>query len=148
MKGGKLSKFSLLNAKASTLNELSDFYMRCGYGGDFSPNDEVFYAKDGNQFIAVVRLALEEGIYILRGMQVLPCLRGNKIGVQLLSYMMENLPAQGRTLFCLPHSHLTAFYERAGFIIAEPKAVPDFLLIRRANYAKKGLNIELMVCSS
>ncbi|GLS91418.1 hypothetical protein GCM10007916_24870 [Psychromonas marina] len=141
-----MASLTFLKAKANALNELSDFYLQCGYGGDVSPADEVFYVMDENKLVAVLRLALEEGVCILRGMQVLPCLRGNNLGRQLLSYMIENLPAQHPAVFCLPHQHLTRFYQHAGFMIATPKTVPNFLIARRAKYIKKGLNIEMMVC--
>jgi len=135
----------LLKCKASELNELSDFYVKCGYGGTFDGSDDVFYVVENDRLSGVVRIALENGILILRGMQVLPTLRGKQIGRKLLRYMVDNISLIKAPCYCLPHNHLIRFYGDAGFIIAEPIDVPDFLIKRQLKYTKQGLNIEVMV---
>ena len=135
----------LFKCKASELNELSDFYVKCGYGGTFSGSDDVFYVVENDRLSGVVRIALENGILILRGMQVLPTLRGKQIGRKLLSYMVDNISQIKAPCYCLPHDHLARFYGDAGFIMADPKDVPEFLIKRQLKYTEQGLNIDLMV---
>ncbi|MFT6925202.1 MAG: GNAT superfamily N-acetyltransferase [Psychromonas sp.] len=135
----------LFKTKASELSELSDFYVKCGYGGTFDGSDDVFYAVEDNCIFAVVRIALEYGVLVLRGMQVLPTLRGQKIGRKLLSYTSDHIAQIKAPCYCLAHHHLVRFYGDAGFIIAEPKDVPEFLIKRKLKYVQQGLNIDLMV---
>lgn len=137
----------LLKAKAYELKKLADFYAVCGYGGTFNSDDTVFYILQDNKLCAVVRIASEQGIPVLRGMQVLPHLRGQHIGKKLLKYMMSKLSPNQLPCYCLPHSHLINFYGEAGFVIAEPSNTPEFLIKRKQSYLQQGLKIELMVKS-
>ena len=134
-----------LNTKACTLNELPDFYFKCGYGGTFDGSDDVFYAVEDTKVIGVVRIAQEHGAFILRGMQVLPKFRGKHIGRKLLSYMVEQISQFNAPCYCLPHNHLAQFYGEAGFINAEPTDVPEFLIKRKLKYEAQGLSIDLLV---
>ena len=134
-----------LNTKASTLNELPDFYLKCGYGGTFDRTDDVFYAIEGDHIFGVVRISQEHGAFVLRGMQVLPEFRGKHIGRKLLSYMVEQISQINAPCYCLPHNHLAQFYGKAGFINAEPTDVPEFLIKRKLKYEAQGLNIDLLV---
>ena len=135
----------LLKAKAYELNQLADFYTLCGYGGAFNSEDTVFYLLQNKTLSAVVRIAEEEGHWVLRGMQVLPDLRGQQLGKTLLKYMLPELSQNQRPCYCLPHSHLVRFYGEAGFVIAAPINSPNFLINRKQKYHKQGLSIELMV---
>lgn len=135
----------LLKTKAIELNPLADFYLQCGYGGKFSDADDVFYAVQDDYILAVVRLASESDVLVLRGMQVLPRLRGKQIGRQLLRYMLSNNSHLKSPCYCLPHHHLIKFYGEAGFILAKRQETPVFLIERKLKYAKQGLNLEIMV---
>jgi len=139
----------LLTSKAYELNGLADFYNCCGYGGTFEATDDVYYALENDRLIAVVRIAKEQGIYVLRGMQVHPSLRGQQLGGKLLRYMLTNISKECFPCYCLPHDHLTRFYGSAGFDVVEDNdnenSVPQFLLERQAHYTNKGLKIALMV---
>ena len=135
----------LLKAKAYEMKKLADFYAVCGYGGTFNDDDTVFYMLQNNGLCAVVRIAVEETYLVLRGMQVLPDLRGQQIGQKLLKYMMSELSQNQLPCYFLPHSHLIRFYGEAGFVIADPKNTPNFLINRKQKYHEQGLSIELMV---
>jgi len=143
----------LLTSKASELTALTDFYTICGYGGTFEAADDVYYALEKDRLIAVVRIAKEQGIYVLRGMQVDPSLRGQQLGGKLLRYMLTNISKECFPCYCLPHEHLTRFYGSAGFDVVEDSykdndnenSIPQFLLERQAHYTSKGLKIALMV---
>lgn len=137
---------------AKSLPELADFYKQCGYGGTFDGADDVYYAIENNIIIAVVRIAVENNVLVLRGMQVLPMLRGKQIGPKLLSYMFDNRPESDQPYFCLPHDHLVRFYGAAGFTLVGKTTqseitIPEFLIQRQLKYVAKGLSIELMVRS-
>ena len=135
----------LLKAQAHELPHLTDFYIESGYGCTFNSDDTVFYVLQDNKLCAVARIASEQGIQVLRGMQVLPHLRGQRIGKKLLKYMMSKLSSNQLPCYCLPHSYLINFYGEAGFVIAEPSNTPDFLIKRKQTYLQQGLKIELMV---
>lgn len=135
----------LLQSKARELHQLAAFYLQCNYGGNFDAADDVFYAMEDGGLVAVVRLALESDVLVLRGMQVLPRLRGKQIGRQLLRYMINNISQLKMPCYCLPHTHLLNFYADVGFIIAKAHSSPAFLIKRKLKYTQQGLNIELMV---
>ena len=137
----------LFKCKANELNELSDFYVKCVYGGTFDESDDVFYAVERDRLSGVVRIALENGVLILRGMQVLPTLRGKQIGRKLLSFMVDDISQIKAPCYCLPHNHLAKFYGDAGFIMTKPRDVPAFLIKRQLKYTEQGLNIDVMVRS-
>lgn len=108
--------------------------------------------NDDAQLIAVTRIAKENDRYVLRGMQVLPALRGQQIGAALLRFTIENMPATCFPCYCLAHDHLSPFYATVGFkpiSASEHQSAPiAFLLNRRASYLHKGLRIELLCCTS
>ena len=131
--------------KASTLNWLSDFYVECGYGGTFDSSDDVYYVAENEIVVGVVRIALEHGTFVLRGMQVRPSIRGKKIGRKLLDYLEIQMAQYTSPCFCLPHEHLNSFYGEIGFTPTSSVSVPEFLQKRMSQYAESGLKISLLV---
>lgn len=131
--------------KASCLHWLSEFYIECGYGGEFDASDDVYYVSDNGKIIAVVRIAKEHEVYMLRGMQVLPDMRGNKIGSKLLAYLAPYLNQYSRECFCLPHDHLKSFYGALDFNPLADDLAPNFIRVRKESYLARGLNISLLV---
>jgi len=134
----------VLNNKAKEICGLDKFYRLCGYGGSFEQDDEVYYLMRKKRVIAAARICNENGTYLLRGMQVLPALRGQQIGRYLLAFMVNNLPTDCVHCFCLPHQHLIAFYADAGFSVNQHSNVPAFILERVTHYKKQGLQLVLM----
>lgn len=134
-----------LTSKARQLNELSDFYLQCGYGGTFNDADDLFYVRKGHRLLGVVRISQEDGVFVLRGMQVLPWFRGKHIGRKLLSYMEEKISLFNTPCYCLAHRHLTQFYTEVGFTHTQQTDVPEFLITRKLNYQAQGLNINLLI---
>ena len=131
--------------KANSLLWLSEFYIECGYGGDFDGSDDVYYVSDNEQIVAVVRISKEHEVYILRGMQVLPNMRGNQIGRKLLAYLAPYLNQYPSECFCLPHGHLESFYGDIDFKPLLGDLVPDFIRARKEKYLARGLDISLLV---
>ncbi len=130
---------------ANALEWLSDFYIKCGYGGAFSGSDYVYYVLDNKNVVGVVRIAQEYGIYVLRGMQVLPTMRGKQFGSKLLAYLDSQIEPSSLPIFCLPHDHLSSFYARIGFKPVPCSCAPDFLIERIQNYSKCKFKITLLM---
>ena len=110
------------------------FYRRAGYAGQAQPDDRVLVAVQTEDWVGIVRLAVEHGVTVLRGMRVLPGHQRRGIGGQLLRAvctLLDQLPC-----YCLPFSHLTGFYGRAGFTEVAPEDAPIFLAERLADYRR------------
>jgi N-acetylglutamate synthase-like GNAT family acetyltransferase len=141
-----MDSIKYLTQKADELSWLASFYDQCGYGGTFEDTDDVYYAIDKqDSVIGVVRIAQEHGAFVLRGMQILPLLRGNHIGLLLLSYLDKSLSPLKAPCYCLAHFHLINFYGKIGFVSAKSDGVPEFLIQRKMEYKGKGLDIALLV---
>jgi predicted N-acetyltransferase YhbS len=80
----------------------------------------------------VVRLALETGVIVLRGMRVSTSHQRQGIGNQLLDAVDKVLGTQ--ECFCIPYEHLLPFYGRIGFQDLDPAAAPGFLADRLREY--------------
>lgn len=130
---------------ASALNWLSDFYHECGYGGTFDCSDEVYFVTENSHVLGVVRIANEHGFFVLRGMQILPQMRGQKIGQQLLIYLANQIESNISPLYCLPHQHLNSFYSHIGFKSADQNLAPAFLTKRMEYYLNCGHKISLLI---
>ena len=130
--------------KAYALNWLSNFYRECGYGGEFDGSDDVYFVSKNETIIGVVRIAKEHGFYILRGMQVLPLMRGNQIGRELLEYLDLHLARHSNSCFCLPHDHLKSFYGDIGFKSLSDHLAPEFIRVRKEKYSERGLKVSLL----
>jgi GNAT superfamily N-acetyltransferase len=111
---------------------VATFYRSTGYTGQAQPSDRVFVAVDGEEWLAIVRLALENGVTVLRGMRVLPSHQRRGIGRELLRASCETL--DGQPCYCLPFVHLVGFYGQAGFREIDPAGAPRFLTERLADY--------------
>ena len=129
-------------ASTSELPEVAAFYATCGYGGGISQADTVLVSRICGQLVGVVRLCPQEGVVVLRGMQVHPAFRRQGVGSRLLSACIPFLNA-GRT-FCLPYTHLVSFYGGAGFGIVEPSELPAFLAARLSSYLARGQQVLAM----
>ncbi|MEW5853819.1 MAG: GNAT family N-acetyltransferase [Myxococcota bacterium] len=75
----------------------------------------------------------------LGGMLVLPAFRGRGIAAALVRFLLEH--ARGRTVWCIPFAHLSAFYrEASGFVpvadAAAPPAVREKFRWCQAHYAQ------------
>lgn len=119
------------------------FYERCGYRGGLSDSDDILVALDGAELVGVVRLCYEDGITVVRGMQVHPDQQRKGVGIQLLRACTAWLGPQ--TCFCLPYGHLIEFYERGGFRRIDEKDLPPALLERLRRYRQSKMAVIPMV---
>lgn len=130
-------------AVRSDYPSIESLYERCGYLGGFSDTDEILLATSAGELVGVVRFCNEEGVTVLRGMQVHPDHRHRGVGRQLLDDCAIALG--DRACFCLPYRHLISFYGRVGFRLLEADALPPFLEMRLRNYLRAGAAVVPMV---
>jgi GNAT superfamily N-acetyltransferase len=129
-------------AGPSDFGRVEEAYARFDYKRPIRADDAVWLAEDGDEVIAVVRIAHEEGVLVLRGMRVVDRMQRRGIGTLLLQAIAEWLG--GRECFCIPYAHLVSFYAQIGFEQIEPEAAPAFLAQRMRDYRANGLDAILM----
>ncbi len=123
-------------ATPEDISRALNFYAEQRYGGGIRPEDAVLLAERDGDLVGIVRLAAEEGVIVLRGMQVHPRFQRQGIGEILLLAVAKEL--DGRDCFCLPYAHLVGFYGGIGFRVIEPAEAPTFLRLRLERYRNRG----------
>ena len=119
-----------------------DAYELWGYDGGVQPSDCVFLAERGADLVGVVRLTEEEGVKMLRGMQIAPQERRRGTGTRLLHALVSRL---GDSMcYCVPFAHLVGFYGQVGFEEIRLNDAPAFLVERIARYRGEGHVVTLM----
>jgi N-acetylglutamate synthase-like GNAT family acetyltransferase len=101
-----------------------------GYG--VSASDTYFIAEDCGQIRGVVRLTLENGVRVLRGMQVAPGYQKTGIGTALLHHVDSEIG--GFECYCIPYAHLERFYGKIEFVRIDEESAPHFLRERLKSY--------------
>jgi len=124
------------------LRDLTRIYDVCGYGGKIEADDTLFVAYLSGIAAGGVRLCNEEGVIVLRGMEILPGYRRQGLGLGLLAACKPALSEQ--TVYCLPYAHLVDFYATVGFSPIDIACAPYFLQARAAGYVKTGKKIVAM----
>jgi N-acetylglutamate synthase-like GNAT family acetyltransferase len=117
-------------------------YDECGYDGGVAETDLVIAAKSGDALVGAVRICLEEGVTVLRGMQIKQAYQRRGIGRTLLSVCEKTLDRG--VSYCLPYRHLVAFYKAGGFEVVAEATLPDFLQTRLHSYVSGGQNVIAM----
>ncbi len=122
--------------------DIAAFYELCGYSGGISADDTIFVAVRDSWLVGAVRLCEEQGVVVLRGMQVLARFQRQGIGQSLLD---ECLPEVNKSFcYCVPFAHLAEFYGANGFERCETGDAPDFLEDRCTNYIEQGHDVLVM----
>jgi GNAT superfamily N-acetyltransferase len=129
-------------AARSELGDVANLYAEAGYGAAIDPADTVIVAKIRGELVGAVRLCTEEGVTVLRGMQIRGAFQRQGIGSRLLAACRPFL--ETRQAFCLPYAHLVTFYAAAGFEVAAATALPGFLMRRQHAYNAQGKNVVAM----
>ncbi len=140
MEGDFLIEIS--EASQSELGDVVNLYAETAYGAAIGPTDTVIVAKSGGQVVGAVRLCAEEGVTVLRGMQIRSAFQRQGIGAQLLAACQPYLDR--RQSFCLPYAHLVTFYAAAGFELAAEAGLPEFLVRRLNAYNAQAKNVVAM----
>ncbi|MEY2486288.1 MAG: hypothetical protein QOH39_1936 [Verrucomicrobiota bacterium] len=123
-------------ATADDTPRVVNFYAERQYGGEIRPEDAVLLAERDDELVGIVRLAAEEGVVVLRGIQVHPRFQRLGIGKRLLASVADELDGKG--CFCIPYVHLVRFYGGIGFHVIEPTKAPTFLRLRLERYQNRG----------
>ncbi|MBK9324406.1 MAG: GNAT family N-acetyltransferase [Bdellovibrionaceae bacterium] len=119
------------------------FYKSVGYVQPIQNHDKFFGAFHAGEMIGLVRLAFENEVWVLRGMQVRPSYQFFGIGTKLIQLLDSDLGNE--TCFCLPHGWLDNFYGQIGFKTAESlENCPVFLAQRLAENKRKYPQLILM----
>lgn len=129
-------------AHIADLGRIVTAYESWGYKRGVSPSDTVWMAEADGELIGVVRIAPENGTLVLRGMRIAEPWRTRGIGSEMLCSLAVWLG--DRECFCVPYSHLVAFYAKIGFIEIAPGTAPNFLADRLAEYKATGLDVTIM----
>jgi GNAT superfamily N-acetyltransferase len=117
--------------------KVAELYRECGYRGGITAADTAIAAMVGGDVVGAVRLCPEGGVTVLRGMQVRAAFQRQGIGSALLRACVPHL--NSGAAYCLPYSHLTAFYGSVGFFVADQAVLPQFLQDRQSGYISSGI---------
>jgi N-acetylglutamate synthase-like GNAT family acetyltransferase len=137
-----MTPVQITQAGPDDLPAIRDLYAQAGYGAAIDGADTVLMAKVDGQLAGVVRLCMEQGVTVLRGMQVQPAFQRQGVGSALLAAcvpVLDRGPA-----YCLPYTHLTGFYGALGFEPVGADQLPAFLACRLAGYLDKGQQVLAM----
>jgi N-acetylglutamate synthase-like GNAT family acetyltransferase len=130
-------------ATAEDISRALNFYAERRYGGGIRPEDAVLLAEHDGELVGILRLTAEEGVVVLRGMQVHAGFQRQGIGNRLLATVAQEL--DGRDCFCIPYAHLVGFYGGIGFRAIEPAKAPTFLRRRLERYQDRGDGKEYLI---
>ena len=130
--------------KAETnLSAIKLFYSLCGYTGQVNPDDDMVIAFNGPDIVGVMRLVYEQGVFILRGMNIREDLQRRGIGSRMLEEFNRLIDAKEVAVtYCLCGAHLESYYGQIRFEKVENfESVPAFLVERmrgyQANYGRQ-----------
>lgn len=125
--------------------EAQSFYLKRDYTTKIELEDEVVAAQIHEQIIGVARLAMENNILVLRGMQISSDYQRRGVGTRILD-VLDKLIGR-RTCWCIPHEWLEGFYKQIGFEKISEDLAPLFLKERIKAYRVKYPNL-IMMCKN
>ncbi|MBA2269525.1 MAG: GNAT family N-acetyltransferase [Chthoniobacterales bacterium] len=124
------------HAVAEDMPRAQEFYVERQYGGGIGPEDAVLLAERDGELVGIVRLVPEQGVTVLRGMQVHPSVQRQGLGNRLLAAVAHLL--RNDDCFCIPYAHLVDFYGGIGFVPIAQANAPPFLRSRLEGYQRRG----------
>ncbi len=122
-------------ASAGEYADVVQHYEVCNYGGGIDEKDGMAIAVS-DQIVGAVRICSENGVPVLRGMQVKPEFQRKGIGLAMLKFLQFNTDMSG--CYCLPYKHLIQFYSKIGFEEIKVEEAPIFLAARLERYRGNG----------
>ena len=124
------------------LQAVNDFYKTRNYVGADS-GDIVMAAIDQGNIVGAVRLCTENGVLVLRGMQIADNWQRQGVGTAMLRKLDESIGE--RECFGIPYPHLEKFYGQIGFQFIDIADAPAHLQARIQEYReKKGKEYRMM----
>lgn len=124
---------------ADDLPQVAELYREWGYRSAAAPTDTLVVAEHDHRIVGVVRLTVEFGHRMLRGMRVQPAYQRTGVGTLMLELASRHIGA--RDCFGIPYTHLLPFYAKFGFAEIAPADAPAFLVERSESYRAEGLNV-------
>lgn len=137
-----MKEIVIRKADPSEYDAVERFYGKVKYPGSLNSAATVLVALEDQQVIGTAQLCPEAGYVALRGMQVDPTFQGQGIGSKLLEHVVIELANQ--LCYCIPWSHLGAFYHRIGFEEITAQEGPVDVRERYTRCRNQGLNVILM----
>lgn len=116
-------------------------YQLCHYTAGLSEDDQVVIAIE-DEIVGAVRIASENNVKVLRGMQIAPDWQREGIGSNMLLFLAEHIDLTD--CYCLPYRHLIKFYGLIGFEEIDTTDAPSFLTERLKGYVDRGLDTIIM----
>ena len=129
-------------SKGAEPAEVAEFYRRAGYSGGVGESDLVLAARINGALVGVTRLAQENQILVLRGMQVVQKFQRKGVGTKLLGSAVEAIG--DLECWCIPYDYLCGFYAGADFEETSDAESPEFLVERLLRYNESGKSVVLM----
>jgi len=127
---------------ADDLPHVAQLYLEWGYRSTADASDTLIVAEHDRRIVGVVRLTVEHGVRMLRGMRVQPVYQRTGLGTQILELAAKHIGAN--ECFGIPYTHLLPFYARIGFVEVQPSDAPQFLVERAESYRAEGLNVAII----
>jgi predicted N-acetyltransferase YhbS len=137
-----MPKLRVRIADKSEHASLNEQYVAWGYRGGVDRENALFVAVLDGRAVGLVRRAREDQLTLLRGMYVDPAHHREGIGSALLDRFVREL--EGAECYCVPFTHLTGFYERAGFAVVSDADAPATLAERTRRYRAEGRDVLMM----
>lgn len=121
------------------------YYQPVGLQIEPSAGDTLLVARQATnaQIVGATWLDRSFNTCVLRKVHVSPEHHRQGIGRALLSAAVREMT--GEESWCVPWTHLTSFYEPAGFAVARVDLAPAHLRRRVEDYRRQHLNVTLMV---
>lgn len=123
--------------------EVQDFYNSVGYLKKIEDGDRIVGALSQNRIIGAARVTVEEGIFLLRGVQIALRFQRQGIGTRILNAVHSLIERD--VCWCIPYQWLEGFYNQIGFIKVLESQAPYFLQERIAKTCKTHSQVILMV---
>ncbi len=109
------TEIRIRRSRRDELDWVNGCYAAVGFAPSDAVRDTILIAEVGGQRAAIGRLvAIEENVMELGGIYVLEPFRRFGVARDLVEQLIE-LSGQAR-LYCIPFTHLSRFYESAGFV--------------------------------
>ena len=135
-------KFDFRKLNSNDFEAAQAFYRSVGYHQEILPENLFYGAFKENDLVGIVRLAFENGVWVLRGMQIDPALQFFGLGTRLIKLLENDLSSD---CYCLPHGWLDRFYGQIGFkTVTDMDTAPRFLYERLIENKKKYPQLILM----
>lgn len=111
-------------------------------GRRVDPGECFVIAEADGAIVGAVRLCREQGHLVLRTMQIVEVYRRRGVGGRMLRTL--ELLIEDEPCYCLPYTHLPAFYGMIGFRVIPAEQAPPHLQTRYRQGLAQGISFLVM----